>query len=293
MREKICGIYAIKNISNKKIYIGQSIDIYSRWEMHKYKLRKNVHINKHLQSSWNKYKESNFEFFIIYKFKKWDILLANKKEKFYIKKFNSGNNNYGYNKTLGGDGVVPTEETKNKKSESIIKYWSDIKNREIHSGKNNPLYGIPLGEDRKRKMSENHSDVKGSKNPMFGRKHLQETLDKIIKNMPNMEGENNPFYNKKHDDETRKKMSESHSGQNSFNFGKKAKNSSSIFFGVSYYTERSNWQVSIKVNSKKVGLGRFKNEIDGARAYDKYVVENNLPNPLNFPEDYPERGENK
>ena len=40
-------------------------------------------------------------------------------------------------------------------------------------------------------------------------------------------------------------------------------------------------------------IGIFKSEIDAAKKRDKYIVENNLTNLLNFPEDYTERKESK
>lgn len=37
--------------------------------------------------------------------------------------------------------------------------------------------------------------------------------------------------------------------------------------------------------SRKVYLGTYADPVDAARAYDAYVIENGLPNPLNFPEE--------
>ena len=46
-REKICGIYKIENLVNGKVYIGKSLDIYKRWNDHKWtsKTPNDVHYN--------------------------------------------------------------------------------------------------------------------------------------------------------------------------------------------------------------------------------------------------------
>ena len=47
MKAKICGIYMIRNKINNKMYIGQAVDIYDRWEEHIRDLRRNKHFNNH------------------------------------------------------------------------------------------------------------------------------------------------------------------------------------------------------------------------------------------------------
>ena len=54
------GIYCIENMLSGKIYIGQSVNIQERLVQHLRELRKNRHVNKHLQSAWNKYGEDAF-----------------------------------------------------------------------------------------------------------------------------------------------------------------------------------------------------------------------------------------
>ena len=62
---KISGIYKIVNKVNGKYYVGRAKNIIgSRWGKHKRCLRHNIHWNDHLQSAWNKYGESNFEFIV-------------------------------------------------------------------------------------------------------------------------------------------------------------------------------------------------------------------------------------
>ena len=56
----------------------------------------------------------------------------------------------------------------------------------------------------------------------------------------------------------------------------KRKNASSIYKGVSWSNQRQKWCVYITVNKKHYGLGRFKDEIEAAKVYDKFIKENNL-----------------
>lgn len=106
------GIYCIRNIKNNKIYIGQTNDIEVRWHNHINMLRRNAHNNLHLQNAWNKYGENNFEFFVIYEATENDNL--NSLEKYYIKLYNTNDENCGYNLTDGGEGYKLSEEVKNK-----------------------------------------------------------------------------------------------------------------------------------------------------------------------------------
>lgn len=104
---KKCGIYCIENLINEKKYIGLSKDIERRINDHKNYLRKNKHINDHLQSAWNTYGESNFNFRII---ELCDENMLREREIYYINKFNSRNRIFGYNKTSGGDGIKDLDD---------------------------------------------------------------------------------------------------------------------------------------------------------------------------------------
>lgn len=96
------GIYKIQNIVNNKIYIGQSIDIITRWYNHKNELNGNRHCNSHLQGAWNKYGESNFTFEVI---EECTVEEIDNREIYWIDLYKSIDPNFGYNLTAGGQGI--------------------------------------------------------------------------------------------------------------------------------------------------------------------------------------------
>jgi len=51
--------------------------------------------------------------------------------------------------------------------------------------------------------------------------------------------------------------------------------------GVCYDKSRDKWVSYIKVNNQKKHLGRFSNKLEAAKAYDTYVVLNNLEHTIN------------
>lgn len=98
--KKIIGIYKIENLINNKVYIGSSISIMNRFSTHKRLLTGNIHFNKHLQSSFNKYGISNFKFEILEDLKFIDKNLIQEREEFNIKFYKANDSKYGYNKRI-------------------------------------------------------------------------------------------------------------------------------------------------------------------------------------------------
>lgn len=97
-REKVCGIYKITNLLNKKVYIGQSVDIKTRWANH---IKASLSIDSIAHSKVHDAMAQdgvwNFTFELL---EKCDKSMLNEREKYYIGFYQS--NLYGYNLTKGG-----------------------------------------------------------------------------------------------------------------------------------------------------------------------------------------------
>jgi predicted GIY-YIG superfamily endonuclease len=92
------GIYIIKSLIDKRVYIGKSINVPYRLRKHKEALVSKRHVNSHLQSFVNKYGINKLSFKILKYCQENELLNLEKK---YIKKFNS--RKIGFNQTDGGD----------------------------------------------------------------------------------------------------------------------------------------------------------------------------------------------
>ena len=90
------GIYKIINKNNGKVYIGQSKDITYRWHRHRLAAFNKAYpqYNCLLYKAIRKYGLDAFEFEVI---EQCDESLLNKKEQYYIEKYNSSNIEFGYN----------------------------------------------------------------------------------------------------------------------------------------------------------------------------------------------------
>ena len=131
---------------------------------------------KLLHKAYKKYGLENFNKEVIDFYNSEDEL--NRGEIYWIAKFNSTDQNIGYNLTYGGDGVlghIPSQETRQKISSSKKGQTSPNKGKtfieehrrklsESHKGKNrgenNGMYrkspankGVPMSEEQKRKIS--------------------------------------------------------------------------------------------------------------------------------------------
>lgn len=141
MKINNCGIYCIKNIKDGKRYIGQSRNLYQRRHEHFSLLRHDKHNNSYLQRAWNKYGEDNFNFTVICN---CDVSELDNLEKYYIKKYDTMNRQYGYNRESGGN----------------LRKTSSIETR--------------------LKISENHIDVSGKNNPFYGKRHSKKSIEQYM-----------------------------------------------------------------------------------------------------------------
>lgn len=93
------GIYCILNTMNGKRYIGQTYDLDYRWRRHKFDLKHGYHSNNHLQSAWNKYGDSSFEFIVL---EKCPLSIIDEREIYWIDYYDTKHS--GYNQADGGLG---------------------------------------------------------------------------------------------------------------------------------------------------------------------------------------------
>ena len=154
---KKSGIYCIENLINCKKYIGQSVNIESRWSQHKSELNENKHFNDYLQKSWNKYGADSFSFYVL---EFCDIEQLDEREVYYINFYKTLNRDKGYNLMSGGTfGRKYSIESRMKMSQSLKGHDVSFKTRI--------------------KISKNHADVSGENNGMYGKHHTEESKRKV------------------------------------------------------------------------------------------------------------------
>ena len=178
--DKVCGIYCIENTQNQKKYIGQSVDIYRRWKVHKNELNQHKHINSYLQRAWDMYGEECFQFYIL------EICEASQLDRLemsYIAQLGTANDKNGYNLNIGGNGnQMPSEYVRQKMREN----HADV------SGENNPNYGKHMTDEIKHKMIVNRNTPKGETHVNYGKTFSEETKAKMRANHADVAGPNHP-----------------------------------------------------------------------------------------------------
>jgi group I intron endonuclease len=169
MKNNNCGIYAIVNQVNGKMYIGSSKNLERRHYEHLKLLRRNRHGLRyrngqlrgqldHLQKAFSSYGEQAF---------KWEVLeyckeeRLKKREQYYIDKYNVFNPYCGYNLSPKTERIIMTDEIKEK----------------IRQGN----LGKKKSEEMKKKLSETKLGKPNYK--LRGRKRPLEIIEKVSKSL--------------------------------------------------------------------------------------------------------------
>lgn len=231
----IIGIYQIRNLSDGKIYVGQSMHLDARKRRHFWELRNNRHSNKHLQSAYNLYGKENFAF---------EILLYC--EEFELTRYEDGiknsNQDHCYNIRIVADsnkGLKHTDEYKRNASEA-------------KKGNKNPNFGKTFSQEYRNNISEGQ---KGKKVSEEGRHNM--SIARKGKKRPEFSGENNPMFGKTHTDNAKQKISDTNSdgrmaGENNPMYGKDRSGENNPMFGRKH-SEKTKAEFSKQRKGKMTG----------------------------------------
>ena len=191
LRKKMC-VYAIKNLVNGKVYVGITKDSFHVRYRGKWWIFSQ---NDHLKASVKKYGLENFQVEILeHNISTYEELL--KKEVQYIQQFNSIQ--AGYNKTTGGRQPTYSQESRDKKSQTLKEHYRKVGG--------SPLKGVSgrfkHTDETKKQLSEmkigkvGHAHAEEHKQHMSdlmaGRKVSQNTKNKLSKIGKQLIGSKNP-----------------------------------------------------------------------------------------------------
>lgn len=102
---KTIGIYIIRCESNSKVYVGSSKCIERRFKDHRYRLKKNVHDNEHLQNAYNLYGANRLQYTILEECSQEQLI---ERETFWVSYYQSYKSEFGFNKSMPGS--IPLKE---------------------------------------------------------------------------------------------------------------------------------------------------------------------------------------
>jgi group I intron endonuclease len=103
------GVYKILCVPTGKVYVGSSINVAYRWQVHRAALRHNRHFNPYLQHAWNKYGEAAFTIEVV------EIVPVEKlreREQFWLMSLKAHHKQHGFNDQYTAQGQQHSDETK-------------------------------------------------------------------------------------------------------------------------------------------------------------------------------------
>lgn len=189
------GIYKIENIINGHCYIGQSIDLGRRIRNHFTELKRNNHHNNHLQNAYKKHGKRNFVFSVL-------IYCENNELTRYEQWFvDTIDPEYNICRECvdSKKGIVPSEETKRKISESNKGKMNQEEKQKLSERMTGNKYALGYKQTK-----EERQRMKGNK-IWLGRKHSEDSKNKI--------SEAKKGNGHKHSEETKRKLSEANIGK--------------------------------------------------------------------------------
>jgi len=218
---RLSGIYEILNTVNGKFYIGSAVDLKARFRTHIRALKRNCHINKHLQNAFNKYGAEAFIVFPLEYCKPKELI---SKEQFWLSALKATEAGYNICPTAGSVlGLRHSDETKRKisrvhKGKTVTfsaehrdniskaltgKKLSDEHRQALRDGHKGKKRG-PLSEETKRKIGE-------ATKKRWADKEYKDKVRRALKGRKPSPGSFKKGYVPT--DETREKLRTSHLGQ--------------------------------------------------------------------------------
>ena len=174
------GIYEIRNTDTRKLYIGSSKSLTTRKREHFHRLRKGIHANKHLQSSFIKNGEEAFQFKIL-AYCEPEILYV--QEQRFLDHYKSYDRDKGFNmckiaESLAGINIGRkcSESTKKKISAA---HKGRVFSKEHKEKLSKAAIDRKHTEDSKKRMSEKAKNRQFHPKGMRGKSHSVKTKEKI------------------------------------------------------------------------------------------------------------------
>jgi group I intron endonuclease len=111
---RVTGVYAIRCVANRKLYIGSAMNIAKRCRQHVSDLNAQRHRNIHLQRAWNLYGPEAFEFGVV---ELTDAGNLRDREQYHLDQCQAYDSRFGFNIAPGVDNKIVAPETGRKIAE--------------------------------------------------------------------------------------------------------------------------------------------------------------------------------